>query len=210
VLTVGLTGGIGAGKSTVAARLSQLGAVVIDADALAREVVARGTPGLAAVARRFGPEMLTSDGALDRARLAAVVFSDDESRLALEAILHPLIGAARHQRMARVADDAIVVHDVPLLVETGGMADYDAVVVVQAPVETRRRRLVNRGLSLADADARIAAQASDEARQAVATFLILNDSTPAELDARVDRIWQQLLDRRSGPAEERPRSGDHA
>ena len=160
MLRVGLTGGIGAGKSTVAARLAEHGAVVIDADAIAREVVEPGTPGLAELAEAFGREILTPHGELDRQALAAKAFSDEESRKRLNAIVHPKIGARTAELTAAAAPDAILVHDVPLLVENGIGALYHLTIVVDAPVETRVRRLVeSRGMAEQDARARIAAQA---------------------------------------------------
>jgi dephospho-CoA kinase len=194
MLNVGLTGGIGAGKSATAARFAELGAVVIDADAIAREVVEPGTPGLAAIVAEFGPEMLDVEGRLDRARLAGVVFGDDAARRRLEAITHPLIGARRRDLLSTVPDDAIVVNDVPLLVEGGSAGRYRAVVVVQAPREERVRRLIARGLPADDVERRMAAQASDEDRRKVATYLIDNDGSLADLDVQVDRIWAELVD----------------
>jgi dephospho-CoA kinase len=142
---VGLTGGIGAGKSTVARRLAEHGATIVDADALAREVLAPGTEGLAAVTARFGAGVLRPDGSLDRAALARVAFADDDSRRALEAITHPRIADRTAELFAAAAEDAVVVHDVPLLVEKGMAARYQLVVVVDAPVEVRVGRLVRRG-----------------------------------------------------------------
>jgi dephospho-CoA kinase len=165
-MRVGLTGGVGSGKSTVAGLLADHGAVVIDADTIAREVVAPGTPGLAAVLARFGDSVAASDGSLDRPALAAIVFNDEAARLDLNAIVHPLIGARTAELMAAAPPDAIVVHDIPLLVE-GNLADaFDAVVVVEADQHTRLQRLELRGLPEADARARMAAQASDEQREA--------------------------------------------
>jgi dephospho-CoA kinase len=195
VLTVGLTGGIGAGKSMAAARLAALGAVVIDADALARAVVEPGTEGFARVVEEFGPDVLNDSGALDRPRLAGIVFADPAARHRLEAIVHPLIRAATAGQRAAAPPDAIVVNDVPLLVESGRAGEYDVVVVVQAAVDERLRRLVARGLTADDASRRIAIQASDAERRAVANYLIDNDGTPDDLVVRVDRVWQHLLDR---------------
>jgi dephospho-CoA kinase len=194
VLRVGLTGGIGAGKSTVAARLAGLGAVVIDADALAREVVEPGTDGLRQVTQEFGSDILDADGALNRATLAGLVFADQAALRRLEAIVHPLVRAATEARVAVAPPDAVLVSDTPLLVESGRAAEFDAVVVVQAPADERIRRLVGRGLSADDARRRIAAQASDADRLAVATYLIDNVGTTDDLAVRVDRVWQQLLD----------------
>lgn len=196
MLSIGLTGGIGAGKSAVAALLAERGAVVIDADAIAREVVAPGTPGLAAVVAEFGDSVLAPDGSLDRAALAALVFDDDDARARLNAIVHPLVGA-RALELAAAAEHAdphaVVVHDVPLLVENGLAGSYDLVLVVEAPAALRLDRLRARGVSEQDARARMAAQADDEQRRAVADAVIVNDGTLAELAARVDLFWSRHL-----------------
>lgn len=193
MLRVGLTGGTGSGKSTVARRLAERGAVVVDADALAREVVAPGTEGLAEVVAEFGPSVLAADGSLDRAALAQVVFGDDERRRALEAITHPLIARRTGELVAAAPDDAVLVHDVPLLVEKGMGAGYDLVVVVDAPVEVRVRRLVGRGLPEDDARRRIASQATTEQRRAAADVWLDNDGTAEDLLAAVDRLWDERL-----------------
>jgi dephospho-CoA kinase len=195
-MRVGLTGGVGSGKSTVAALLAEHGAVVVDADAIAREVVAPGTPGLAAVLARFGAGVTAPDGSLDRAALAAIVFNDESARLDLNAIVHPLIGARTAELMSAAPADAIVVHDIPLLVE-GNLAEaFDAVVVVEADQQTRLQRLGLRGLSADDARARMAAQASDEQRRAVADEVIGNDGDLDALRAEVDELWKRLEQRR--------------
>jgi dephospho-CoA kinase len=193
VLRIGLTGGIGSGKSTVSGLLAARGAVVIDADRIAREVVEPGTPGLAAVVEAFGEQALRPDGSLDRAALAAIVFADPAARGRLDGIVHPLVRARSAELAAAVPDDAVVVHDVPLLVETGQTASYDVVLVVQADPEVRVRRLVRRGLSEDDARARIAAQATDEQRRAVADVVLDNDGTEEELAAQVDRFWTERV-----------------
>lgn len=193
MLRVGLTGGAGAGKSTVAARLRELGAVVIDADLLAREVLEPGTEGLRQVCETFGPEVLRDDGTLDRGALAAVVFADPVRRQQLEAITHPKIAARTAELLAEAAPDAVVVHDVPLLVEKGMASAYDLVVVVDAPVEQRVRRLVGRGLTEADARARITAQATTRERRAVADVWLDNEGSADDLRAAVDRLWAQRL-----------------
>ncbi len=194
MLRIGLTGGIGAGKSTVARELERLGAVVIDADALAREVVAAGTPGLRAVAAEFGDGVLTPDGALDRAALGRVVFADPEARARLEAITHPLIAAETARRLARLPHDAVVVHDVPLIVEKRLAGEYDLVVVVGAEEEVRLARLVrDRGMPREDALARIRAQATDEERRAVADVWLDNSGTPEELLDQVRALWHERL-----------------
>lgn len=196
MLRVGLTGGIGSGKSEVARLLAARGAVVVDSDRLAREVVAPGTPGLAAVVAAFGAEYLTPDGALDREKLARLVFADPAARERLNAIVHPLVGAAAAERVAQAPPDAIVVHDVPLLVEAGMSGAFDVVVVVDAPRETQLARLVaRRGMSAEDAEARIDAQADREQRLAVADHVLRNDGSLAELEERVAALWEVLTER---------------
>lgn len=192
MLRIGLTGGIGSGKSTAAARFAELGALVIDADTLAREVVEPGTPGLSAVVARFGSEILSPDGSLDRPALARLVFHDSEALAALNAIVHPLVAERRAELMASAGPDAVVVSDVPLLVENGMAGDFDAVVVVEAPLEQRLARLASRGLAEEEARARIARQASDQQRRAVATVLLDNSGSRAELTQQVDAAWRRL------------------
>jgi dephospho-CoA kinase len=192
-MRVGLTGGVGSGKSTVAQALAAHGAVVIDADALAREVVEPGTPGLAAVVAEFGPEVLGSDGALDRPRLGALVFADPVRRAALEAIVHPLVRRRAAELEAAAPAGALVVHDIPLLAETGQAATFDAVLVVDVPPEIQVERLVrDRGWSADDAAARIAAQASRDERLAVATHVIDNTGTREDLRQRVAEVFDEL------------------
>ena len=198
MLTIGLTGGIGSGKSTVSARLAEHGAVVVDADRIAREVVEPGTPGLKAVVEAFGDGVLGPDGALDRPALAAIVFADRDARARLDGIVHPLVRARATELAAAAPPGAVVVHDVPLLVETGQAGRYDLVLVVQADPETRVARLVRRGLAEADARARIAAQATDEQRRAVADVVLVNGGTVAELTARVDEFWAERVAPRLG------------
>lgn len=193
MLRVGLSGGAGAGKSTVAQRLHELGAVVIDADALAREVLEPGTDGLREVAEAFGDQVLRPDGSLDRGALAAVVFADPEQRARLEQITHPRIAARTSEILASAPADAVVVHDVPLLVEKALAPAYDLVVIVDANLERRVRRLVGRGLTEADARARIAAQATEEERRAVADVWLENDGSPDELVRQVDLLWRERL-----------------
>ena len=194
MLMVGLTGGIGSGKSAVATELAALGAVVIDADRIAREVVAPGTDGLAEVAAAFGPAVLTADGALDRAFLASLVFGDESARRRLEGITHPRV-RARTAQLARTAPaDAIVVNDVPLLVEAGLGATYHLVIVVRAAVDERIARLVReRGMTESDARARIQAQVDDAQRVAAADVVLSNDGTLAELAGRVRTLWTERL-----------------
>jgi dephospho-CoA kinase len=188
---VGLTGGVGSGKSTVAALFAARGAVIVDADAIAREVVEPGTPGFDAVVAKFGSDVVGPDGSLDRAALAGQVFNDDAKRADLNAIVHPLVG----QRMAQVAGaagDAVVVYDVPLLVENDLAAGFDFVVVVLADEAVRLTRLAERGMPEADARARMAVQATDEQRRAVAAAVIENDGTREQLAARVGAVWTEI------------------
>lgn len=195
MLRIGLTGGIGSGKSTVAARLVELGAVLVDSDQLAREVVAVGSPGLARVVERFGADVLAADGSLDRPRLGRLVFGDPAALADLNAIVHPLVRARSEELTAEAAAGgaAAVVHDVPLLVENGLAGNYDAVLVVQAPLELRLRRLAGRGMDEETARARIAAQASDEQRRAVADVVLDNSGTLEQLTAQVDAAWARLV-----------------
>ncbi|MBK1788501.1 dephospho-CoA kinase [Prauserella cavernicola] len=194
MLRVGLTGGIGAGKSTVAARLAEHGAVLIDADRIAREVVEPGTEGLAELVAAFGHGILDAEGALDRPALAARAFGDDESRLRLNAIMHPRIRDRTVELMAAVAPDAIVVHDVPLLVEGGMAPNYHLVLVVDAAEDVRVRRLTeSRGMSEQDARARIAAQASPEQRRAAADVWLDNSGSRDIVLAQVDELWADRL-----------------
>jgi dephospho-CoA kinase len=193
MLFVGLTGGIGSGKSSVAARLAELGAVVIDSDRLAREVVEPGTGGHAEVVARFGDEILAPDGAIDRAALAARIFNDPAARKDLEAVIHPRVRARTAEIAQSAPADAIVVNDVPLLVEAGLHSAYNLVLVVMASEETRIARLADRGMAETEARSRIAAQATDEQRRAVADVLLDNDGTLAQLRHEVDRVWRDFL-----------------
>ncbi|MGW9209107.1 dephospho-CoA kinase [Embleya sp. NPDC055664] len=190
---VGLTGGIGAGKSEVARLLAELGAVVIDSDRIAREVVAPGTPGLAAVVAEFGESVLLPDGSLDRPGLGRIVFGAPERLAALNAIVHPLVGARAAELTAAAGEDAVLVNDVPLLVENDLAGLYDLVVVVDAAPETQLDRLVRlRGMPEADARARMAAQASREQRLAVADVVIDNDGPLEALEPQVHSLWERL------------------
>jgi len=190
---VGLTGGIGAGKSAVARRLAEHGAVIIDADQLAREAVAKGTEGLAEVVEAFGTGVLDADGNLDRARLAGQVFGDDAARRRLEEIIHPRVRARTAELATAAAPDAVVVNDVPLLVEAGLAGGFQYVIVVLADEGTRVERLVrSRGMSRDEALARIRAQATDEQRRAVATVVIDNNGTLDQLNERVDEVWRDM------------------
>ncbi len=194
MLMVGLTGGIGAGKSEVAKRLAELGAVVIDADRLAREAVAPGTDGLAEVVAEFGPRVLGPNGALDRPALGRLVFGDEVARRRLEAIIHPRVRARTGEMVAAAPPDAVVVNDVPLLVEAGLAGAYDIVIVVLADETTRVRRLVEgRGMAADEARARIAAQATDEQRRAVADVVLSNDGSVDDLREQVDALWRERL-----------------
>ena len=191
---IGLTGGIGAGKSAVAARLAALGAMIIDSDKLAREAVQPGAEGLAKLIEAFGPEVLRPDGALDRPALARRVFGDGAARQRLEKIIHPWVRTRTAELVAAAPPDAVIVNDVPLLVEANLAGMYDQVVVVLAREETRVDRLRTlRGMSEAEARARIAAQATDQQRRAVADIVIENDGTVEELNRAVDAAWQRII-----------------
>ena len=202
---MGLTGGIGSGKSTVSALLASYGAVVLDADVMARQVLEVGAPGLAEVVEVFGPEVLRPDGSLDREQLGRRVFADPEQLARLNAIVHPRV-AERYAELVAEAEASgarVVVHDVPLLVENGLQDRYDAVVVVAASPQTQLERLVHvRGMAEEDARARIAAQSSLEDRLAVATHVISNDGPLDELVPQVERLWKRLLAdaERAGPS----------
>lgn len=194
MLWVGLSGGIGSGKSTVSARLTELGAVVIDADRLAREVVEPGMPALTQIVDRFGPGMVGPGGALDRAALGAVVFADEAARTDLESITHPRIAERTRELVAAAAEDSVVVHDIPLLAELRRASDYALTVVVDVPEDIRLHRLVElRGTDEAEARRRIAAQASDDQRRAAADVLLDNAGTVEQLHERVDRLWHERL-----------------
>ncbi|MEU6522330.1 dephospho-CoA kinase [Streptomyces sp. NPDC046924] len=206
MLTVGLTGGIGAGKSEVSRLLVECGAVLIDADRIAREVVAPGTPGLTAVVESFGEGVLAEDGGLDRPRLGSIVFADPEKLAVLNSIVHPLVGARSRELEEAAAEDAVVVHDVPLLTENGLAPRYDLVIVVDASAETQLDRLTGRrGMSEQDARARMAAQATREQRREIADIVIDNDVPLEELARRVKDVWAELVRRERavrGPARE--------
>ena len=202
VITVGLTGGIGSGKSTVAELLSSYGAVIIDADVLAREAVAPGTPGLARVVAEFGPEVLEPDGTLDRARLGALVFADPDRLAILNAIVHPVVRARSDELAAGAPAAAVLVHVIPLLVENG-LTGFDVVVVVDASEEIELSRLLGgRGMTETDARARIAAQATREQRRAAADVVIDNDGDLAALTTQVDRLWADLGRRSAADGDE--------
>ena len=204
MLLVGLTGGIGSGKSTVARMLGDHGARVLDADAIAKAVVEPGRPTLGDLVERFGAGVLGPDGALDRAALASVAFADDESRRALERITHPAIAQEMRDRIDVQPADAVVVFEVQLLVETWEhrIRDYDAVVVVEAPEALRLERAVARGMSREDAERRLAAQATDAQRREVATYVITNAGDLDELARAVDALWSDLVTLRDRKAPE--------
>lgn len=191
MMKVGLTGGIGAGKSTVSRMLAERGALVIDGDQIARDLVRPGEPALDQIVARFGPSVLLPDGELDRAGLAAIVFPEPEALADLDAIMHPQI-AQRAAQMLADAEEAgarIAVYDMPLLVENGSADDFDLVLVVHAPIEVRLARLAVRGVPVADARERMARQASDAERAEVASILIDNGGDEEQLIAQVDRAW---------------------
>ncbi len=194
MLLVGLTGGIGSGKSTVAELLRAKGAVVVDADQVARAVVEPGEPALAALVERFGPGILDADGGLDRPALAAVAFADDESRKALGAITWPAIGVEFERQIGVAPADSVVVCDIPLLVESKAARDrpYRAILVVEAPIDVRLARLEVRGVPRPDAEQRMAAQATDDERREVATHVLDNAGDLAALSAQVDTVWADL------------------
>ncbi|MCS3491549.1 dephospho-CoA kinase [Arthrobacter sp. JUb119] len=193
MMHVGLTGGVASGKSAVAAKLAALGAVVIDADALARQVVEPGTPGLAAIKDTFGEAVLLADGSLNRPALGAIVFADEAARAKLNAIVHPLVREQAAKLRQGAPAGSLVVEDIPLLVETGQLDSFDAVVVVAAPHAERIRRMVqDRGWTREDAEARMAAQATDDQRAAVADYLLDNSGTLEELEGQVSALYRQL------------------
>jgi dephospho-CoA kinase len=193
VLRVGLTGGIGAGKSEVARRLAAYGAVVIDADAVAREVVEPGTPGLAAIRETFGAGVIRPDGSLDRERLGTVVFADPQLLGKLNAIVHPLVGERMRELERQAGQAPVIVHDIPLLAENQLAGSFDVVVVVDVSPRVQAERLVaERGMTRAQAEARMGAQASREDRLAIAAFVVDNSGSLAELDREVGELWAQL------------------
>ncbi|MEU9152955.1 dephospho-CoA kinase [Streptomyces sp. NPDC048417] len=196
MLKVGLTGGIGAGKSEVSRLLVGHGAVLVDADRIAREVVERGSPGLAAVVEAFGADVLAADGTLDRPKLGSVVFADPEKLAVLNSIVHPLVGARSRELENAAAADAVVINDVPLLAENGLAGLYDVVVVVDVAPETQLDRLTRlRGMAEPDARARMAAQATREKRLEIADIVIDNDVPLDVLEQRVAEVWTDLVRR---------------
>lgn len=197
--SVALTGGIASGKTTVANLLAEHGALLIDSDQLAREVVEPGTPGLAQVVTRFGEQVLTQAGSLDRQALGEIVFADAAARADLNAIIHPLVRRRRAELIAQAAADQIVVSVIPLLVETGLVDQFDAVVVVDVPSQTQVARLVRRNdISPEQAQARLDAQASRAERLAAADWVVTNSGSRAELEAQVERLWSQMRSKAQG------------
>ncbi len=210
MLLVGLTGGIGAGKSTVADLLAARGAVIVDADEVARAVVEPGEPALVKLVDRFGDGILDAGGRLDRAALAKVAFADNESRRELEAITHPAINEEFTRRVAAAPGDAIVVLDVPLLAESeqARKRPYQTVIVVEAPRDVRLERLEARGVARADAEARMAAQVDDEERRKLATYVVDNAGDRASLERQLDDIWSDLERRHRDAQAEMDRKPD--
>ncbi|MFE9572410.1 dephospho-CoA kinase [Streptomyces sp. NPDC006692] len=195
MLKVGLTGGIGAGKSEVSRLFVSYGAVLIDADRIAREVVEPGTPGLAAVVEAFGPGVLSADGTLDRPKLGGIVFSDPDKLAILNKIVHPLVGARSAALESAAGPDSVVIHDVPLLAENGLAPLYDLVVVVDAAPETQLDRLVRlRGMTADEARARMAAQADRAQRLAVADIVMDNDGPLEALEPQARKVWERLAE----------------
>jgi dephospho-CoA kinase len=195
MLKVALTGGIGSGKSTVADFLDELGAFVIDSDQLARDVVERGTPGYEAVLAAFGDGILT-DGEIDRAKLAEIVFKDAAARATLESIIHPLVRDAAEKMVKSLPADAVVINQIPLLVETDGAKRFDFVITVSADEDIRRRRLIERGMKEYEITKRLAAQVNDAAREAIANSIIRNNGSIDELRQVVEELWRlELLPR---------------
>ena len=190
---MGLTGGVASGKSTVSAIFAELGAVIIDGDKLAREVVEQGTPGLVRVIEVFGPGLLTPEGDLDRAKLGAIVFNDADKRRLLESIVHPLIFERYAALEAATGPDDVVIHDIPLLVETGRAAEFDVVVVVDVPEQTQVERMLrDRGWTEDDARSRMASQTSREQRLAIATYVVVNTGSLEALRERVEEVYAAL------------------
>ena len=197
MLKVALTGGIGSGKSTVAEFFDELGAFVIDSDQLARDVVERGTPGYEAVLAAFGDDILT-DGEINRAKLAEIVFKDAAARATLESIIHPLVRDAAEKTERNLPSDAVVINQIPLLVETDGAKRFDFVITVSADEDVRRRRLIERGMKDYEITKRLAAQVDDTAREAIAHFVIRNNSSIEELRQAIQVLWRnELLPRRT-------------
>ncbi|MFZ9099926.1 MAG: dephospho-CoA kinase [Candidatus Planktophila sp.] len=192
MLVVGLTGGIGAGKSTVAQYFAELGALVIDADQLARMAIERGTDGFADVMLRFGDDVI-ANGDIDRKKLAEIVFSDPKARKDLEAIIHPRVQALFAEAVADLNSDDILIYEIPLLVETGAAAKFDYIITVESDLEIRKARLLKKGLYISQIEKRIASQASPEAREAIADAVIRNDGDEDALLRQVENLWEGVL-----------------
>ncbi len=192
MLVVGLTGGIGAGKSTVAELFARLGALVIDADQLARMAIERGSDGFADVMLRFGDDVIVN-GDIDRKKLAEIVFSDEQARKDLEAIIHPRVQALLAEAVADLDHDDILIYEIPLLVETGAAEKFDYVITVESEIELRKSRLLKKGLYISQIEKRMASQASEEARTAVADSVIRNDGDEDSLLRQVENLWESVL-----------------
>jgi len=193
VLLVALTGGIGSGKSLAGQYFSDLGAIVVDSDQLARDVVERGTPGFDEIVRRFGDSILR-DGAINRKALGEVVFADPQARLDLEAITHPRIRSAFQEIVDTAPEESVIINLIPLLLETSGKDRFDAIIVITAPKELRRTRLLDRGMKNYEIENRISAQASDEDRLAIADYVITNDGDTDHLLRQVENLWEKLIE----------------
>jgi len=192
MLVVGLTGGIGAGKSTVSEFFARLGALVIDADQLARMAIERGTDGFADVLLRFGDDIILN-GDIDRKKLAEIVFSDEKARKDLEAIIHPRVQTLFAEAVADLDYDDILIYEIPLLVETGAAEKFDFVITVESDLELRKQRLLKKGLYISQIEKRIASQASETAREAVADAVIRNDGDEDSLLRQVENLWESVL-----------------
>jgi dephospho-CoA kinase len=192
VRVVGLTGGIGSGKSLAGEYFGQLGAFVLDADDLARKVIERGTPGFDEVVATFGDEIL-KNGDIDRKALASKIFGNDEKKKQLEAIIHPRVKSAFDEATSLLGEDDVMVYEVPLIVEAKVQDRFDYIITVESSLENRLQRLKGRGLSLSESEARISAQATSEQRRAIADYVIENDGTPAQLFAQIERIWSDVI-----------------
>jgi dephospho-CoA kinase len=197
VLKVAVTGGIGSGKSAVGEILEELGAVIVDADELARTVIERGNSGYDQVLAAFGDEILTS-GEIDRAKLAGLVFSDPELRKKLEGIIHPLVREAAEEIMKSAPSGSVVVNEIPLLFETNGAKRFDFVIAVQTPMELRIERLSQRGMKLYEIEKRIAVQASDQERASIADVIVVNDGSLDQLRSKVEELWFTQLQPKAG------------
>ena len=192
MLVVALTGGIGSGKSTVAQNFAELGALVVDADQLARMVIERGTEGFAEVILRFGEEIILN-GDIDRKKLAEIIFSDEDARKDLEAIIHPRVQAMFAEAVADLDHDDILIYEIPLLVETGAAEKFDFVITVESDIELRKARLLKKGLYISQIEKRIASQASEAAREAIADAVIRNDGDEDSLLRKVENLWESVL-----------------